>query len=88
MFESPNVTEDETGLTVTQDSPSPKQLGSDASKCQILKGNVREFEIKTLIWSWIDLKFGDGGAWWRDVDHNVNAKLKVKLSKDADATYV
>lgn len=24
MFESPNVTEDETGLTVTQDSPSPK----------------------------------------------------------------
>lgn len=49
---------------------------------------MREFGFKTLIWSWIDLKFGDGGAGWRDVDHNVNAKLKVKLNKDADATYV
>lgn len=49
---------------------------------------MREFGFKTLIWSWIDLKFGDGGSGWRDVDHNVNAKLKVKLNKDADATYV
>lgn len=34
----------------------------------------------------IDLKFGDGGPWWRNVDHNVNSTLKVKLNNDVDVT--
>lgn len=47
-----------------------------------------EFGIKILIWSWIDLKFGDGGVGWCDIDYNVNVKLKVKFNKDVDVIYV
>lgn len=54
MFESPNVTEDETGLTVTRDSPSPKFSNhSTQSSTQIFKEKVHKFNVKTQTWCWI-----------------------------------